>query len=1514
MMDPNQQLALMQAMGGYGYNRPAAVTSGTDALFQSINMMGGLPGSAIGTMNYLPNISPLGGLGFESFGSLGQMVSLIGGQKIASMMQNQGMLPTGNAGSYMQALQARDLFQQQQKLAGMLSPLDQQSMFNTFKGVAATLGVPFGEEQQQAARQMASTLSKYSPFLAALQPGILDALTGPTGSSQALASQLMQANRYQMDPYSGKLGFSAEANAAVANSIFKDLYSTDNIVRMQGIKAGELGEFYRNLSPEGLVGPSGNVRTRTLNALLDLRSSGADLNAIGVQAGLTRPEDLQNNLTNLSNQDLAKLRQNDTVREKLTSVDTQQIKQTLQSYVDSLGAMRELFGENGDPNAPMSKLIQGVKAFSGGQMQKFEANQLASMVRDVQALSQMSGKSLDQMFRMQQEAIAAGNAVPGLQGNMTNFAPTALNVGVTTGMAFNRVGAATGFGALTREQAEQGATRLFTRTLGSDMSNMLGALGRVDSAGGFANNAAGQDLRAILEAARTPGQTTYRASDGTLKNIPTRDMDIVNLVNQGGVEGMNAATFRMFLGDRTANLRSLSQDPTTQQAAMRMVNAEIRGSMARNMSPELISANALAQLDPKLRGSAALDLSRDALQTLLVDMTPQELMNDKTRNQKVSDVLKATARNYNVDLTDAQALNMAAAIYGSAEAEAIKFGADTLPGLSQIIGGQINKERTTIQMQTNVQSQLNRALSAFGTQGSVLDKLGAAVTKQGIRGEKADLVTLLGDLVGSNVDVLAENLSGPMQSIGDRYKTIIGKIPQLEGATPDQAIKIYNEILPQIKMLESEVKEAQTRGIEYGLLDQSKVFNLQDLASANVAATEIEKVKDKRNALLANNTATFTQDELDKIADDKITKDDLNVLARMKAAENVESIKQSSIDSYRNSKDFIDYSQKLKSVNPNLSEDKIFEAYQSNLIRQQNAEENLTKIRNQQSSAFKELDIDRLGKLTTEQKTEVLRNRRGILTPERSKTLQNEINNQFISIEAAFDELSSDPMALLRGGAVASQALETAVTARTNLTGTAANYFSGDFGAMILGNFSDAANKKLLQDKAYSGTLAERQNQLKQQIEQDYNAVNSAIKNLSGSTEKTYKSVLAPTEEALAYNPKNPEGMQALLTAAKLNDLDFKALGFSSPSELSDAVMSGKLIPGATPEQQKVLDTARGLVDLKGMTNEQLTNLDKISRITGQDFTDIAAKLKISKEDAVKYVQSGQINLGDVKVRDKNQIRDIREIYNQKLTLAEALKADNLSDEERKQLNNRLGVASDRLTGMLADTKLKETNLDDQLNQQEALIDLNKLKSDFSENATGIDLNTILTYGKADKKVKSDVARLSRLSSKDNLVRTLASGIGITDFESEEFKTLTASMSDASTIDLRNKKLLGDALLTVNNLKGFDPKLSGLDKLKQLSTDTDFISNIAKANPAISETTLQDIIKNTKAFDLENLPEKNRTEYLLNKFQDIQNIDVQTEREKDKTQKMEIVSGTLNVQGDIVGTASLSDVTGLLRV
>lgn len=895
-MDP-LHLELMQEMGGAG-----VVPGMLPGMYAPMNNGGASNLSAMSdprnpnspfTSNYrgipagtpLPDTSPLAPLNLQQYGIGGLIAGTVGNAYMTNAMQQQGIMPIGNAGSYMQAYRARQHLQMRQQVSNQLAGEDASGIYRTLRGGAALAGMPFNEQQREAARQFSQTIAGMGPTLAMVAPDFLDAISGEKGSVQVLASQMMEANRYRVDPVTGRMGYSSDSNRDTVKEVFGTMFAKDNMARMQGLRAGDVGQMYRELSAEGLAGPTGSTRERTIRALQAARESGADLTAIGDKVGVRVGTDT--NLQSLSDSDLAKLRKNEGVQTKMTQADTRQITDRLQSYVGSLSAMREVFGENGDPNAPMPKLINALRALTSGQMQSFDATRLNTMVRDIQSMSQVSGKSVDQLVAMNQaahmsNAMALGPTY-GRYGVQFDHASTKL--GVAAGMSVSQLGGAVGFGALNRQQVEQAAQQQYADSLNSEMFNALGAVTRLEQAGGFAENEAGREMKAALAAIDSKAESYTFVDDkgrSITKQVPTREAEFRSLISRGAANGVNASDFNQMLSDRTSNLRSMSETPERQDAVQAQQANEVNRLITRSVANRFTGSKALEQIQDKVqRRQAGLELSRVATEAA-DNLTLEQLQDPKQRNSVIADAIKTEASNQGITLSDEEALQMATSSFGMRESALQHYYKQDATSYAQTNSKRVRANISEQQTNIAIQSKVNQAMSGLGPKGSMLQRAMSAVQKQGDRGENANMQTLLGDIFGAGSDMAAEKLTPIMEKIRERNRVIEQKRVEMATASPDDKARLRSEIDKEAAELTKDVAAAREISDSAGLTDVEGVFNMADVSKAERAGRELGHLNrnDQARALAAYSEVTSA--DIDAARGTELTDKDYMAMAASK--------------------------------------------------------------------------------------------------------------------------------------------------------------------------------------------------------------------------------------------------------------------------------------------------------------------------------------------------------------------------------------------------------------------------------------------------------------------------------------------------------------------------------------------------------------------------------------------------------------------------------------------------------
>jgi hypothetical protein len=885
MMDP-AQIQMMQQMGILGSQMGVpgmyqpVISSGVNALQQTAQSYAPptlTPG--------MPDTTPLAPFGLQNYGILGTMAGLAGNAALTNQMQQQGVIPMGNAGSFMQANRVNQFQQMQQQVAGGLASQDADSFYRTFEGVAALTGQPMNREQRQAGRRIANTIAQYGPTIAAVNPGLLDAMAGPTGSVQAMAAQMMQANRFQIDPTSGAMGFDAESNERLIGNVFDELYSRDSMAQMHGIRAGEAGQLYGDLASRGLLGTPGSLKERTMDFLGG--QSQERLDAISAESGV-QIDDVED----LSFQDLEQIRGTEAVQQGLTQADTGRISDRLRGYSESISALREVFGENGNPNAPVPLLIQSLEALTQGQMQKFDAASLNKMVRDMQAMSQVSGKSIDQLAAMQQQSNASLVEM-GMGRHSAHFAPTGTRLGAAQGAAFAQQGGVTGFGAINREQAEQGAQSLFARGMASEAGNMYATLGRINDAGGFDDNTdAGKRLQAIHDAALSGRQTYVDPVDNQEKPLPQRESEVRRLIAQGGATGVGLDDYNMMLGDRTTNLRMMADDERYQTVATNLQAVEFRNRAIRNATNRTQNMEVLRGLAPEQRHEAATAMSTAATDAFF-SADPQDMQDSDTRRRVMSEAIMREAGNRGVAMSEAQAEAMAEQQFGQIENTATQFGFEGgATEANQMLSPRAVENRRRVTDQARARARTNEAMSNLGPKGSMTQRLFEAIQKQGDDPDEAGIDKLMFDMLGVEDLDAKEKLVPELQEINkqkDELEALEREIAS-EDTTPERRQELREEIDRKADLLDTRTAEFAQTTRSMGIDAGEGRFGLEDVAEARGAARNIEHLTRTDQVRNLAREGTVRDEELEAIADSDLAAGDFMAIGQAKRKETLDAV------------------------------------------------------------------------------------------------------------------------------------------------------------------------------------------------------------------------------------------------------------------------------------------------------------------------------------------------------------------------------------------------------------------------------------------------------------------------------------------------------------------------------------------------------------------------------------------------------------------------------------------------
>lgn len=317
------------------------------------------------------DISPITGLiGLTDPGTKTILNSVVGSVLTSSL--GGGYLPsqyspTTNMYSQMQAMQATKGYSSAMQGAAQA---DRRGMFETARGMAQLTGSEFGPREQEAAHKFADVASTMLPYLPAAALESMG-VGGKTGLATAMAQNMFMGSRYATDPITGKRGIEPSKVGEMSSKVFENLYGEGkDVSQMGGITAGKAGEMYDVMNRKGLMG-SAATRSKALEQVAK------DMNVtIGEASSL--PE----------------------LDTKIRELDANRISEKLKEMSKSVSAMKEIFGEMGQPDAPMGQLVGAIEALTQANLPSMDSAKTERMIRDTSNTAKAAGIDMPQMFRL----------------------------------------------------------------------------------------------------------------------------------------------------------------------------------------------------------------------------------------------------------------------------------------------------------------------------------------------------------------------------------------------------------------------------------------------------------------------------------------------------------------------------------------------------------------------------------------------------------------------------------------------------------------------------------------------------------------------------------------------------------------------------------------------------------------------------------------------------------------------------------------------------------------------------------------------------------------------------------------------------------------------------------------------------------------------------------------------------------------------------------------------------------
>lgn len=469
----------------------------------ALQLLGG--NSSIFGSPFMPQMSGLnlGGVFPGLNGASGALMSLMLQPYIQQLGQNSGMLgfQFGGTQNLADNMRGQQMMMERQAMMAQASQADRLRMTQMLQNTMTMFGGGTPDQLAAADRTSQFLTGPAGQMAAMIAPDAVDRMFGLRGSQMVMANRIFDATRYAFDPVSGRMGMSAGDTASMATRLHTQLFGAedDNLTfrRMNGLSAGQTGSLYGELQRRGVM-------------------TGDD-----TQKGGSAAE----------------------IRESSVSGKADQLRK----FSGAVAAMREIFGDAGNPNAPIPAILNGLEALTQGGLSTMDPGKLENTVRRIHQLSRMAGMGLGATLQV----TAQGAGLADRMGLDRQFAVSATADAVSFATAFGGSNLAkAGFGGLGKDAVLSMSQQLTMAAASSPLANNLNAILAMDSAMQGREGYGGSQLAAAA-AAINAGQQNF-TFNGQTQSVAMGRQAILEMAQGAGLSGANASAI---MGSPTANQR-----------------------------------------------------------------------------------------------------------------------------------------------------------------------------------------------------------------------------------------------------------------------------------------------------------------------------------------------------------------------------------------------------------------------------------------------------------------------------------------------------------------------------------------------------------------------------------------------------------------------------------------------------------------------------------------------------------------------------------------------------------------------------------------------------------------------------------------------------------------------------------------------------------------------------------------------------------------------------------------------
>lgn len=760
---------------------------------------------------------PMGGNPYG--GGLGGMTSQLGLLLGSFFAGDTGMLFGTGPSSILDRRRAIMQGMEYQQMMAAGAQLDRNTQMEQMRTIAQSLGMAWGPSQMQTADTFLGALQPFMPMVAQMFPGFAQAIGGRRGSMALMNAQLFQGGLQRIDPVTGQIGYGTNTTQALAQDIYNQMYA-GSLADQRLLTGDQMGGMFVELSRRGLMG--GVTQEQLAGAAY--RGQLSNL-AAGYQfAPGSRGAQIQQEMgmglaTDSQVRDLLKI---DSFRSTAAqTINTNEAIQTLRQYEKVLGSLREVFGDAGNPNAPIPELMKALDQITGGTTQQFTSGQLEDMVRNTKNIAAQTGLGVPAVLAMHQQAFGMTQQL-GISRAFTNDLALSQAAFMGTANAIER----TGWGRQTIGELGQLQQRMEARGLQSQVGQALGLYGRLEELAGPTDpDSAAFKWRAAI----SNGESTFQ-HNGRSYSTRLSPAQIAQMFGSS-FQGVSSGTALDMLNDRSLNEEYLQRSGAMEEVFRQQGKEFIEmGTGAAVMGPMAQAARDLG-IDPRNPNSRRLlaTIGREAMQSLM-GMDTKTMGDSEKRNAALAAQIQQGFKARGINISGNRASTLATQIYGNYDTLAQEQGYGNFLGLYDLYSDQSIQEQQRQRVTMEAESRIEKMMaSAIGP-----TTYGARFAEAVRSGATSNVGEVIGRVFGLES---GEGLSNTLELAGTALQADIARVDQLRAQLSD----------PNTDSSTRANIENELRALQGSIAKNSKLFELEADKSGLLMQGRI--TREQRNAV-----------------------------------------------------------------------------------------------------------------------------------------------------------------------------------------------------------------------------------------------------------------------------------------------------------------------------------------------------------------------------------------------------------------------------------------------------------------------------------------------------------------------------------------------------------------------------------------------------------------------------------------------------------------------------------------